>query len=264
MIEINNRVILILIGFFLGVILTIIIIIYLQMTNPLRIEKKGHYLVKSKKIRREIIKIPIKTPFKEIYGDNYRDMIKAKGLSKNFKENDEYLYGEIYTSINTPKEKSPLLIFCHGLGGYHNDLNFEQLCTSLALGGYTILAYDHRGHGKSTAYAFSKNEGLLIFKYIYHDIEDVINYAMKLPNIDKERIGLIGFSLGAGVVMTKPLNDPRIKLIIAGCGMNSLKDVYQHLKNSRIFSMGWLFYKFMNMKIKIKTEDLEKYKDIFE
>ncbi len=116
-----------------------------------------------------------------------------------------------------PIEKLPLIIINPGLDAPMKYPQFKSWGTGLALGGpYAILLYDIRGQGKSPGKR-------VIGETIFNDATKVIDFAENLPEIDPQRIGFWGISLGGQMALTRAFIDNRIKAIVALCALNNLK-----------------------------------------
>jgi len=183
----------ILIGFLLG-------ILFLKLYSFLRMrrnEKRGAHLIKCDELIREPVQIPIK------------------------EENSEILLaGEIYKATYTPS-KAPYIIVLHGIGGYHSDPNIDPAAVALALSGYNVLGYDFRGYGQSPGKV--RKGGLQNFLKIWSDLMQVITFVQQRKDLDGERIGLIGFSLGGTIALSTGYRDPRLKVIIGVCTAFDIK-----------------------------------------
>jgi acetyl esterase/lipase len=223
-----------------GWLILLIIIIYRNLTRPIRIERKGAHIIKTNAITRQSVWIPI--------------------IGKETAQNSSNkLFGEIYRSRNAIS-KAPYMILAHGFGGYHNDLNFEQIAAGIAMAGYHVVAYDHRCHGKTPIGSFNKNR-IKEFANIYDDILEVIDFVYQQPDFDQGRLGVIGFSLGGGVVLCNPLNDTRVKVIVGGCAAHDCYEfIHKHAK-SRPFTISWLFYQFLKHKTHLTEPDLLAIRD---
>lgn len=121
----------------------------------------------------------------------------------------------LYGSLVTPKRKSnellPVVIFVHGDGpmssgsyGY-----YEPLWQALANEGVASLSWDKQGIGGSQGHWLDQTMAQRA-----DEISAAIDWVENQPNLDPERIGVIGFSQ-AGWVLPKVLaNDSRLKYAI--------------------------------------------------
>lgn len=116
-----------------------------------------------------------------------------------------------YAYLFTPKEsfggaKLPLLVFPHG--GVHADFTtyYTHIVRELIAQGYVIVAPEYRG---STGYGRGTYEAI---DYGGREVEDTLAArdwaAENHPRVDRERIGLIGWSHGGLITMMSLFNYP--------------------------------------------------------
>ena len=101
----------------------------------------------------------------------------------------------LYLSENT-SGLHPAVILIHQGGSDRKEWGF--LLEDLNAEGYTVLAYDVRGHGKSdkvdSIYELFNDPARAP-----KDLEAAVNYLAELPSIDKTRLAIIGTSIGANL-----------------------------------------------------------------
>ncbi|MFX0102377.1 MAG: alpha/beta hydrolase [Candidatus Hodarchaeota archaeon] len=123
------------------------------------------------------------------------------------------LPGVLIKTPATPAKNAPVAVICHGLGGSKE--NFFPFGIPFGLLGFTVLFYDHRGHGATT---FGRKWETL---YIIKDFEKVVDWIEKRAeekgDINAKDIVAFGGSLGGGVVLNEAYLDSRVKFIIAVC-----------------------------------------------
>lgn len=108
-----------------------------------------------------------------------------------------------------------------GLGGSPN----LHYAADLAARGYVTLTPDYPSFGEYP-YDFSKSvfkSGSL--KAVWNNMR-AIDLLQSLPEVDGERIGCIGHSLGGHNTMFTAAFDPRIKAIVSNCGFNAFPKYY--------------------------------------
>lgn len=134
---------------------------------------------------------------------------------------------------NNLKAKVPAILCLHqtngqlgsketaGLGGSPN-LHYAR---HLAERGYVTLAIDYPSFG-AYEYDFKKSEfksGTM--KAIFNNMR-AIDLLQSLPEVDPDRIGCIGHSLGGHNTMFTAVFDERIKALVSNCGFNSFPKYY--------------------------------------
>ncbi|EIY5162695.1 alpha/beta hydrolase [Klebsiella variicola] len=117
----------------------------------------------------------------------------------------------IALTLNVPENttQNPTIILCHGFCGIREILlpDFAKAFTSA---GFTTITFDYRGFGDSDG-----ERGRLVPAMQVDDIISVINWAKEQPEIDSQRIGLWGTSLGGGHVINAAVRDMDIKCIVS-------------------------------------------------
>lgn len=108
-----------------------------------------------------------------------------------------------------PGEKSkPHLIFVHGIGSVRSGDNAVELAARLVGLGYNVLMFDLRGHGSSGG---DKVSGGFFERW---DVLGAFDYLLE-RGVDRGRIGLMGFSMGAATSIMAAAEEPRITALVA-------------------------------------------------
>lgn len=113
-------------------------------------------------------------------------------------------------------KKTPAIIICHGLGANKSD--FTEFAVFLARRGYLVLTFDFRAHGDSEGSRTSLG---------YHERKDVsaaLQYLSSRPEVDKERIGIFGFSLGGSTAILAAAETRKFRAVAADSAFTSLRD----------------------------------------
>jgi len=124
----------------------------------------------------------------------------------------------VYRTSETQEErdtttKKPGLLFIHGFSGAPED--GECYTKALAVAGFVCMAYSQRGHGRRRKAPGSRLE----WWKMWHDFPVVLDAFLALPDVDPNRVFVMGHSLGSNLAMTRGYNDPRVKAVIALSGM---------------------------------------------
>jgi dienelactone hydrolase len=133
----------------------------------------------------------------------------------------------------TGSAKSPAVLCLHqtvkigkeepsGLGG-KPDLHYAL---ELAQRGYVTLAPDYPSFGEYE-YDFNPKQAYAsgTMKAIY-DNSRAIDLLQSLPDVDRDRIGCIGHSLGGHNAIFTATFDPRIKAVVSNCGFTRFHKYY--------------------------------------
>lgn len=120
--------------------------------------------------------------------------------------------------VDKSGKKRPLLLIQVGLDGTAEDLYFIMVAQALKRG-YNCLAFEGPGQGEMIRI---KN---MPFRYNWETVvTPVVDYAVKLPEVDKSKIALIGYSMGGYLVPRASAYEHRIKCFVADGGVFSVYD----------------------------------------
>lgn len=105
-----------------------------------------------------------------------------------------------------PGRTRATVVVSHGYGGTQEEL--LPLTAALNRTGLSVLSYDLRGCGGST--------GRITFGALeQQDLRSVVDYLQTRPDVDRERIGAFGFSMGAATTLMAAADDTRIRAVVA-------------------------------------------------
>ena len=115
-----------------------------------------------------------------------------------------------------PTKDGATLVFVHGLGGNRAELLTEAV--TLASYGYGALLFDLRNHGTSqgdiTTLGFSEVE----------DVCGAVRFLLSRPEVNRQRIGVVGHSMGAVAAIRAAVRIPQIRAVVAESAYTSLRD----------------------------------------
>jgi 3-oxoadipate enol-lactonase len=101
--------------------------------------------------------------------------------------------------------EGPAVVFLHGIGG--NRTNWHEQIPAVAAAGFTAVAWDARGYGRSDDY-----EGPLDFADFSHDL------ARMLDHLQVERAHLVGLSMGGRILQDfYPRYEQRVARLVLCC-----------------------------------------------
>ncbi|WP_104176571.1 alpha/beta hydrolase [Cryobacterium sp. Y50] len=101
----------------------------------------------------------------------------------------------------------PVLIPCSGYQG-QKIIHPERFARALTRAGYAVLAFDYRGFGLSEG-----ERGRLVPQEWSEDVRAAVDRVSAHPKLDADRVGLIGWGLGGGVVVHEAADDDRVKAV---------------------------------------------------
>ncbi len=107
------------------------------------------------------------------------------------------------------EEKFPLVVLAHGHGGTRNEAGgFTSVAEELATRGIASIRMDFPGCGDSVE-SFANNN----LTNMLTDVRASRDYALSQPNIDRERVGIHGFSMGGRLALMATASDPTYKVM---------------------------------------------------
>jgi len=113
-------------------------------------------------------------------------------------------------NLTPGKMPYPTVCVCHGIpAGIRNpkDRGYALLAEQICRHGFAVLIFNFRGTGAS-----SGNLDILGWT---RDLKAVIDYLCALPEVDKSRLSLLGFSGGAAVGIYVAAQDNRVSSVVA-------------------------------------------------
>jgi dienelactone hydrolase len=151
-------------------------------------------------------------------------------------QNDSYLnledvilkswaYEKTHSMINAEIAKGvfPVVLFSHGFG--MSRINYTAFAEDLASHGYIVVTIDHPGSGL-TVYEKGEHIGLIpnpngpdgkvveFCEDASYIISELLQHIEIVKHIDKEKIGMMGHSLGGAAALNVELFDPRFKAAV--------------------------------------------------
>jgi pimeloyl-ACP methyl ester carboxylesterase len=116
-----------------------------------------------------------------------------------------------------PSRNGAAIIAVHGADG--NRVQMLWHAQALAEKGYGVLLFDLRAHGESDGTVFPVTDAS-------PDVAAAVAYLRSRDEIDPERIGAVGLSLGAEVILQAAARDGSLKALIAdGASTNRIEDL---------------------------------------
>jgi alpha-beta hydrolase superfamily lysophospholipase len=116
----------------------------------------------------------------------------------------------------------PVVIPCSGYQGL-KVIHPERFARALTKLGYAVLAFDYRGFGMSEG-----ERGRLVPQEWVEDVRAAVDRVTAHPELDPDRVAVLGWGLGGGVVVAEAASDPRVRAVIA---CNGIADGYRSTHN---------------------------------
>ncbi|MCR8996874.1 alpha/beta hydrolase [Brevibacillus sp. 7WMA2] len=187
---------------------------------------------------------------------------------------DETLAATLYVpELENQAETFPLIVICHGFIGSRIGVNrlFVETATQLIKDGYAVLCFDYVGCGESTG-----EYGHSGFDQLVAQTRHVLQEAAHFPEIDSQRISLLGHSLGGPVALYTAISEPNIrklmlwspvahpyKDIVRIVGVDTYQRAWQHTSVDYMgYGLTLAFFESLHSYVPLK--ELQKYAgDVF-
>ena len=114
---------------------------------------------------------------------------------------------------DSPCPRRPGFLVLHGFGSNKDSSGSVATATMLAELGYVVLRFDMRGCGESQG-----ERGRVICLEQVEDTKHALSYLAARPEVEPDRVGVIGQSFGAAVAVYAAGVDPRVAACISSGG----------------------------------------------
>ena len=116
------------------------------------------------------------------------------------------LHGWFMPAVGDPEgEQGPAILHAHGNAG--NVLYHESFSSFLTMSGFNVLLFDYRGYGRSDKGSMNR-ENLAI------DTRAALAYLMEREDVDADRVGVMGVSLGGPFALDVAISEPRVEAVV--------------------------------------------------
>ena len=179
------------------------------------------------------LETPVPLDVKVLGEERLDDGVLRRKIAYHSDSTDAVVGAYLLLPAMEPGEKRPGVLVCHstqapgklqpaGLAGIED----KHIALHLARRGYIAIAPDYPSFGEAKNYDFAADDyesGAM--KAIYDNIR-AVDLLCSLPEVDEERIGAIGHSLGGHTVIFAALYDERIKAVVSNCGFTRFHRYY--------------------------------------
>jgi dienelactone hydrolase len=125
--------------------------------------------------------------------------------------------------VESGQKKLPAVVLARGFGSLKEFVN-PGFASRLNSEDYIALAFDYRGLGESEGMP-----GNLLPLDHAEDIRSAVTFLESIPEVDLEKIGLIGDSMGASHVIWAAAHDKRAKCVISYGGPGNMDRWFRSL-----------------------------------
>jgi carboxymethylenebutenolidase len=154
-----------------------------------------------------------------------RGGVRASAVT--YRSGDASIGVECFAPAPALKGKHPLVLLLHGSGGLEQDTGrlYQAFARGLAGKGFVVLVphlFDRTDHVPGAPLQDGEYESFV------EAVKDAIAFAAARDDVDAERVGIFGLSMGAGIALWEGMKDPRVKTIVllsgpAGTGRTGVK-----------------------------------------
>jgi alpha-beta hydrolase superfamily lysophospholipase len=133
-----------------------------------------------------------------------------------------------------PGQRLPAVVSASGYQGLKG-IHPERFARTLAPEGFACLAFDYRGFGASEG-----ERGRLVPQDWVTDVRAAVSFLSSVGEVDADRIVLLGWALGGGVVIAEAADDPRVRAVAAcnpiGDGYRSTRRMHSEQEWERLLA----------------------------
>jgi len=116
-----------------------------------------------------------------------------------------------------PGQSRTTIILSHGYGDDQNQM--LPWADFLNRAGYSVFTYDMRNRGASGG------DAMTLGALEQEDLLSVIDAVAARPDVDRDKLGALGVSLGGATTILAAARDPRLKAVVDDCGFSDVASV---------------------------------------
>jgi dienelactone hydrolase len=130
----------------------------------------------------------------------------------DFRSGDSFCSAWLYLPDTVSKTPAPVVVMGHGLGATR-ELGLAPYAERFAAAGIAVLVFTYRHLGDSGG---QPRQMLSMTKQLA-DWDAALEYAARLPEVDRSRIAIWGSSLGGGHAIAVAARHPELRAAVAQC-----------------------------------------------
>ena len=127
------------------------------------------------------------------------------------------LHGWLMPAQTSAAGPHPAIVHVHGNAGHV--AGHAELSEFLSQAGFSVLVFDYRGYGRSDT------DGRLTRAKLLADTHAAIDYLRSREDVDPERIGMLGYSLGGVIGLACAAERQEIRAVVACAPFSSWKAI---------------------------------------
>lgn len=146
-------------------------------------------------------------------------------------------------TYNEANGSCPVILYVHGFNGFKDWGNFDLIANQLVEAGFTFVKFNfsHNGTSPDAPQEFVDLKAFAENNYTKEltDLEKMLDWIVDANNdfanfMDKDKLGLIGHSMGGGISIIKAAEDNRIKALATWASISQCKTPWGSWPDSRI------------------------------
>jgi uncharacterized protein len=141
--------------------------------------------------------------------------------SVSFESSGLCLDGDLYLPEREAGPRLPGVVVCSGYQGL-KDIQPARFARGLVPAGFVCLAFDYRGFGKSEG-----PRGRLVPEEQVEDTIAAVGFLASVAEVDPDRIALVGWGLGGGIVIAAAAVTPRVRAVVSLNGIGDARRATQ-------------------------------------
>jgi pimeloyl-ACP methyl ester carboxylesterase len=135
--------------------------------------------------------------------------------SVSFESSGLRLDGDLHLPERNVAERLPGVVVCSGYQGL-KDIHPARFARALVPAGFVCLGFDYRGFGRSEG-----SIGRLVPQEQVEDTIAAVGFLASVDEVDPDRIALVGWGLGGGIVIAAAAAEPRVRAVAS---LNAIGD----------------------------------------
>jgi len=135
-----------------------------------------------------------------------------------FESDGRRLHGWFYPAQRPGDDTGPAPTIVHVHGNAFNISRHRDFVEFLPPAGFNVLIFDYRSYGKS-------EKGPLRRDGLVTDAQAAIDYVMSREDVDPERVGVYGLSLGGTIGLAAASEDERVRAVVSVATCSTWKGV---------------------------------------
>jgi carboxymethylenebutenolidase len=136
----------------------------------------------------------------------------AEARTETFVSGGKAITAEWFSPASMPEAKSPAVLLLHGADGMTRAETYRLGAQALAAAGFHVILiryFERTGDTRANWSSLREDAPLWL-----ETVRDALTYVRRHPDVDPDRMGVVGFSLGASLALAAAGEDARIKAVV--------------------------------------------------